>query len=206
VCEPGSVKIDDLMSIERYSHVMHICSNVSGTLAADKTAFDALRSVLPVGTVSGAPKVRAMQIIDEFEPVRRGPYAGAVGYVDFAGNMDTCIALRTLVITPDISTGSGSERAGAAQISDQAIVSTKPVAGKGSSDTSHPSRGGPRGGGDVGSQAALDVAGPWRADVQVGAGIVADSEPAREYQETVHKAQSMLSALHIANTWRADKE
>ncbi|MCH8967280.1 MAG: chorismate-binding protein, partial [Planctomycetes bacterium] len=100
VCEPGSVKIDDLMSVERYSHVMHICSNVSGTLAQGKTAFDAVRSVLPVGTVSGAPKIRAMQIIDELEPVRRGPYAGAVGYIDFGGNMDTCIALRTLVITP----------------------------------------------------------------------------------------------------------
>jgi len=146
VCEPGSVKIDDLMSIERYSHVMHICSNVVGTLRSDKTPFDALRSVLPVGTVSGAPKVRAMQIIDEMETVRRGPYGGAVGYVDFAGNMDTCIALRTLVITP-----------------------TNP--------------------------------GEWRVDAQVGAGIVADSEPAREYQETLNKAQSMLSALHLANTW-----
>ncbi len=146
VCRPGSVKVDDLMSIERYSHVMHICSNVSGTLADDKTPFDAVRSVLPVGTVSGAPKIRAMQIIDELEPVRRGPYAGAVGYLDFRGNMDTCIALRTMVITP---------------------------AGEG----------------------------PWRIDAQVGAGIVADSEPAREYQETLNKAQSMLSALQIANAW-----
>lgn len=100
VCEPGSVVVDDLMSVERYSHVMHICSNVSGQLGEGKTAFDALRSVIPVGTVSGAPKVRAMKIIDELEPVRRGPYAGAVGYIDFGGNMDTCIALRTLVITP----------------------------------------------------------------------------------------------------------
>jgi anthranilate synthase component 1 len=146
VCRPGSVKVDDLMSIERYSHVMHICSNVSGTLADDKTPFDAVRSVLPVGTVSGAPKIRAMQIIDELEPVRRGPYAGAVGYLDFRGNMDTCIALRTMVITP----ASG---------------------------------------------------GQWRIDAQVGAGIVADSEPAREYQETLNKAQSMLSALQIANAW-----
>lgn len=146
VCEPGSVRVDDLMSVERYSHVMHICSNVSGTLAADKNAFDALRSVLPVGTVSGAPKIRAMQIIDELESVRRGPYAGAVGYIDFAGNMDTCIALRTLVITPS-------------------------------------------------------AAGGWRVDAQVGAGIVADSEPASEYRETLNKAQSMLSALQIADAW-----
>lgn len=151
VCEPGSVKIDDLMSIERYSHVMHICSNVSGTIAADKSAFDALRSVLPVGTVSGAPKIRAMQIIDEMEPVRRGAYAGAVGYVDFGGNMDTCIALRTLVITP----------------------------GK---DGKH------------------------RVDAQVGAGIVADSEPAREFDETVNKAQAMLRAVDLALAWQSDVE
>ena len=98
VAQLGSVQLDEVMSVERYSHVMHICSNVTGLLAPGKTAFDALRAVLPVGTVSGAPKIRAMEIIDELEPTRRGPYAGAVGYVDFAGNMDTCIALRTLVI------------------------------------------------------------------------------------------------------------
>src|SRR5690606_13213030 len=85
VCEIGSVVVDDCMSIERYSHVMHISSNVTGTLAAGCTAFDALRVSLPVGTVSGAPKIRAMQIIDEVEPTRRGPYGGAVGYFDFAG-------------------------------------------------------------------------------------------------------------------------
>jgi anthranilate synthase component 1 len=146
VCEPGSVRVEELMSVERYSHVMHICSNVSGTLADGKNAFDALRCVLPVGTVSGAPKIRAMQIIDELETVRRGPYAGAVGYVDFAGNMDTCIALRTLVVTP------------------------------------------------------ADP-GKWRVDAQVGAGIVADSEPPAEYQETLNKAQGMLAALHIADAW-----
>ena len=81
------------MSVEYYSHVMHISSTVTGELADGKTAFDALRAALPVGTVSGAPKVRAMEIIDECEPTRRGPYAGAVGYVDFTGNMDTCIRL-----------------------------------------------------------------------------------------------------------------
>lgn len=100
VAELGSVKLNEVMAIERYSHVMHISSEVEGKLAAGRSAFDALRASLPVGTVSGAPKVRAMQIIDEFEPTRRGPYAGAVGYVDFAGNMDTCIALRTMVVTP----------------------------------------------------------------------------------------------------------
>ncbi|MCP4377823.1 MAG: anthranilate synthase component I [bacterium] len=101
VSEPGSVVLgeSELMAIERYSHVMHISSDVKGKLAEGMTAFDALRAALPVGTVSGAPKIRAMEIIDEFEPTRRGPYAGAVGYVDFCGNMDTCIALRTMVIS-----------------------------------------------------------------------------------------------------------
>jgi anthranilate synthase component 1 len=151
ICKRGSVKIDELMSVERYSHVMHICSNVSGTLAPGMSAFDAVRSVLPVGTVSGAPKIRAMQIIDELEPVRRGPYAGAVGYIDFAGNMDTCITLRTLVMTP--------------------------------------------GEGDM-----------WHVDAQVGAGVVADSEPASEYQETLDKAAGMLSALQIATAWNRQAE
>ena len=93
-----SVKLSDVMTIERYSHVMHITSNVNGELMDDKDAFDALQASLPAGTVSGAPKVRAMEIIDELEPNRRGPYAGAVGYIDFNGNMDTCIALRTMVL------------------------------------------------------------------------------------------------------------
>ncbi|HUU83065.1 MAG TPA: anthranilate synthase component I [Phycisphaerae bacterium] len=146
VAEPGSIRLDEVMSVERYSHVMHICSNVSGRLAGGKTAFDALRAVLPVGTVSGAPKIRAMEIIDELEPNRRGPYAGAVGYFDFAGNMDTCIALRTLVITE------GADR-------------TRQVY------------------------------------AQVGAGIVADSDPSAEYQETLQKAQSMLRAIEVAESW-----
>lgn len=93
-----TVTLSDTMTIERYSHVMHITSNVSGKLKENKTAFDALRACLPAGTVSGAPKIRAMEIIDELEPHRRGPYAGAIGYADFGGNMDTCIALRTIVI------------------------------------------------------------------------------------------------------------
>ncbi len=98
-----SVQVSDVMTIERYSHVMHITSNVSGRLDDDKSAFDALQACLPAGTVSGAPKVRAMEIIDEVEPHRRGPYAGAVGYIDFNGNMDTCIALRTVVIHDNVA-------------------------------------------------------------------------------------------------------
>jgi anthranilate synthase component 1 len=110
VCEFGSVEFSDVMVVERYSHVMHITSNVTGMLTEDRSALDALRAGLPAGTVSGAPKVRAMEIIDEFEPHRRGPYAGAVGYLDFTGNMDTCIALRTLVMqgsTAYVQAGAG---------------------------------------------------------------------------------------------------
>jgi anthranilate synthase component 1 len=143
VAELGSIRLSEIMTVERYSHVMHISSEVIGKLAEGKTAFDALRATLPVGTVTGAPKVRAMQIIDEFEPTLRGPYAGAVGYFDFAGNMDTCIALRTIVITPA---------------------------------------------GD----------GKWNAYVQAGAGIVADSVPAREYEETMSKAAGLFKAIDVA--------
>ena len=133
----GSVELSDVMVIERYSHVMHITSNVTGRLAEGLSAFDALRACLPAGTVSGAPKIRAMQIIDELEPVRRGPYAGAVGYVDFNGSMDTCIALRTVVVTEG------------------------------------------------------------RAYVQSGAGIVADSVPEQEFEETLNKAKGMLVAIEM---------
>ncbi len=146
VAELGSVHLNEVMAVERYSHVMHISSEVQGKLAAGRNAFDALRAALPVGTVSGAPKVRAMQIIDEFEPTRRGPYAGAVGYVDFAGNMDTCIALRTMVVTPG------------------------------------------------------DVFGKHAVYVQAGAGIVADSDPETEYQETISKAKGLLRAIEIAES------
>ena len=144
VADPGTVDLSDVMTIERYSHVMHISSNVTGRLADGATAADALRASLPVGTVSGAPKIRAMQIIDELEPVRRGPYGGAVGYLDFAGNMDMCIALRTIVGTPS------------------------------------------------------DTAGRWTYDIQAGAGIVADSNPAAEYEETLNKAKALLAALRAA--------
>ena len=135
-----TVQLGDVMTIERYSHVMHICSTVTGRLQPGKSAFDALRACLPAGTLSGAPKVRAMEIIDELEPQRRGPYGGAVGYVDFSGNMDTCIALRTLVL-------------------------------KGQT-----------------------------AYLQAGAGIVADSVPAVEREETLNKAMGLLRALEIAET------
>ncbi len=144
VAESGTVKLTETMSVERYSHVMHLSSNVTGRLAPGKTAVDAITAALPVGTVSGAPKVRAMEIIDELEPVRRGPYGGAVGYLDFAGNMDTCIALRTMVATP----GAGSGR--------------------------------------------------WMFDIQAGAGIVAESNPAAEYEETMNKAKALLAAIGIA--------
>ena len=134
----GSVQLSDVMKVERYSHVMHITSNATGKLAEGKTALDALRAGLPAGTVSGAPKVRAMQIIDELEPHRRGPYAGAIGYIDFTGNMDTCIALRTLVMQGQT------------------------------------------------------------AYIQAGAGLVADSVPSAEYQETLSKARGLLKAIEVA--------
>ncbi len=134
----GSVHLSDVMVVERYSHVMHITSNVTGRLREGVTALDALRAGLPAGTVSGAPKVRALEIIDEFEHHRRGPYAGAVGYIDFTGNMDTCSALRTLVMQG------------------QTVY------------------------------------------VQAGAGIVADSVPTAEYQETLNKAKGLLKAIQVA--------
>ncbi|RMF36696.1 MAG: anthranilate synthase component I [Planctomycetota bacterium] len=135
VAEYGSIELSDVMAIERYSHVMHISSNVEGRLRPGLTAMDALKACLPAGTVSGAPKVRAMEIIDEIEPHRRGPYAGAVGYLDYSGNMDTCIALRTIVFAKD------------------------------------------------------------KIYIQAGAGIVADSSPAAEYQETVNKSGAMVKAI-----------
>ena len=140
VSEFGSVELTDVMMVERYSHVMHITSNVCGRLRTGLTPLDALRAGLPAGTVSGAPKVRAMEIIDELEPNKRGPYAGAVGYIDFNGQMDTCIALRTLVMHQG------------------------------------------------------------KIYIQAGAGIVADSVPEAEYQETLNKARAMLKAIHIAES------
>lgn len=143
VAVKGSIQINEQMTVERYSHVMHIVSDVRGKLAPGLKAFDAMRVALPVGTVSGAPKIRAMQIIDELESTKRGPYAGAVGYVDYNGNMDTCIALRTMVITP-----APGER--------------------------------------------------WNVYVQAGGGVVADSTPAGEYQESMNKAAGLLKAVALA--------
>ncbi|MFA5093715.1 MAG: anthranilate synthase component I [Candidatus Omnitrophota bacterium] len=138
VCRYGSVKVSELMVIEKYSHVMHIVSECTGKLKPNKDMFDVIRATFPAGTVSGAPKVRAMEIIDELENTMRGPYAGLVGYFSFSGNTDTCINIRTIVL---------------------------------------------KGG---------------MAYVQAGGGVVADSDPAREYQETVNKAKATIKAIEAA--------
>jgi len=138
VSEPGTVEVSDLMDVERYSHVMHLVTHVQGKLRRDLTAFDALRACFPAGTVSGAPKIRAMEIIAELEPEKRGPYAGAVGYFSFSGNMDMAIAIRTMVVTKGI------------------------------------------------------------AYTQAGCGIVYDSVPEREYEESMNKARALLKAIKQA--------
>ncbi len=138
VCEYGSVRVERLMYVQKFSHVMHITSDVVGRLRSDKTQGDVLRAAFPAGTLSGAPKVRAMQIIDSLEPTRRGPYGGAMGYFGWNGNMDTCITLRTIVV---------------------------------------------KGG---------------KAYVQAGGGVVADSKPADEYDETRNKARAALRAIALA--------
>jgi anthranilate synthase component 1 len=138
VCKPGSVRVTDFMFIERYSHVMHIVSNCRGILDKGRDAYDVLKAAFPAGTVSGAPKIRAMEIIDELENTKRLAYAGAVGYFSFSGNMDTCINIRTILVNGD------------------------------------------------------------NAFIQAGAGIVADSVPEKEYQETVNKAKAMVRAIEIA--------
>jgi anthranilate synthase component 1 len=140
VCEYGSVKPERLMFVERYSHVMHLVSSLRGHLREGVDCFEALMSCFPAGTLSGAPKIRAMEIIDELEPTRRGIYAGAILYLDFSGNLDSCIALRTL------------------------------------------------------------VAKNGRVYIQAGGGVVADSVPAREYQETLNKAHALVKALEIAHS------
>ncbi len=138
VSTPGSVAVNEFMTVEKYSHVMHLVSNVRGKLKPNLTALDALKSCFPAGTVSGAPKIRAMEIISELENERRGVYAGALGYLDFAGNLDTCIAIRT-ILTSD-----------------------------------------------------------GHAYFQAGAGIVADSVPQREFEETEHKAAALRAAIEFA--------
>lgn len=110
VAAAGSVRVNSFMDVERYSHVMHIVSNIEGEIAGGKVALDALLACFPAGTVSGAPKVRAMEVIDELEPEARGPYAGAVGYLSFSGDLDTCITIRTLVVRGDeisVTAGAG---------------------------------------------------------------------------------------------------
>ncbi len=143
ISEPGTVSVTQFMDIERYSHVMHLVSHVQGKLRAGMTQFDALRACFPAGTVSGAPKIRAMEIIAELERDKRGPYAGAVGYFDFSGNLDTAIAIRTIVIKDSV------------------------------------------------------------AHVQAGGGIVADSIPENEYQESLNKAQALLTAIKQAEASHA---
>ncbi|MBD2329007.1 anthranilate synthase component I [Alkalinema sp. FACHB-956] len=140
VCINGSVKVDELMIIERYSHVMHIVSNVIGDLRSDKTAWDLLKACFPAGTVSGAPKIRAMQIIHDLEPCRRGVYSGVYGYYDFEGQLNSAIAIRTMIVQPMEN-------------------------------------------------------GQHRVSVQAGAGLVADSVPESEYEETLNKARAMLEAI-----------
>ncbi len=140
VCVKGSVTVDELMVIERYSHVMHIVSNVIGELEPDKTAWDLLKACFPAGTVSGAPKIRAMEIVNELEPERRGPYSGVYGYYDFEGQLNSAITIRTMIVRP--------------YKENQCMVS-----------------------------------------VQAGAGLVADSVPETEYQETLNKAKGLLEAI-----------
>jgi len=139
VCDYGTVKVEQLMTVERFSHVMHLVSTLRGRLREDVDCFDALMACFPAGTVSGAPKVRAMEIIEELERTRRGIYAGGVLYMDFAGNLDSCIALRTMVVKNGV------------------------------------------------------------AHVQAGGGIVADSTPEGEYQESVNKSRALLTALEVAH-------
>ena len=139
VAEVGTVRVPQFMALERYSHVMHLVSRVEGQLADGHDRLDALVATFPAGTLTGAPKIRAMQIVGDLEPTRRGLYGGAVGYLDFAGNLDFCIAIRTITIRDG------------------------------------------------------------RAELQAGAGVVADSEPAAEYQETLDKAQALVQALDMAN-------
>jgi len=138
VAVTGSVKVTELMTVERYSHVMHLVSNVTAAIRKDLSAVDVLRASFPAGTVSGAPKIRAMEIIEELEPTRRGPYAGSIGYFDFSGNMDMCITIRTILFQNK------------------------------------------------------------KASIQAGAGIVADSDPEKEYNETVNKARGMFRAIEEA--------
>jgi anthranilate synthase component 1 len=138
VCQYGSVRVEELMAVERYSHVMHLVSSLRGILRPQVDCFDALMACFPAGTVTGAPKVRAMEIIDELEPSRRGVYAGAILYLDFSGNLDSCIAIRTMVVKNGVGY------------------------------------------------------------IQAGGGVVHDSVPEREFEESVNKAKALFSAIEMA--------
>jgi anthranilate synthase component 1 len=138
IASTGSVQVNQLMVVERYSHVMHLVTNIQAQLAEGKDCFDLLAATFPAGTLSGAPKIRAMEIIDELEPTRRGTYGGAVGYFSYTGNMDLCITIRTMLVKEG------------------------------------------------------------KIFIQVGAGIVADSDPEKEYQETVNKGEAMMQAISLA--------
>jgi anthranilate synthase component 1 len=138
IAKIGSVQVNQLMCVERYSHVMHLVTNIQALLSEGQDCFDVLAATFPAGTLSGAPKIRAMEIIDELEPTRRGPYGGAVGYFSYSGNMDLCITIRTMLVKEG------------------------------------------------------------KTYIQVGAGIVADSDPDSEYQETVNKGEGMMQAIQLA--------
>ncbi|MCU1350357.1 MAG: anthranilate synthase component, partial [Acidobacteria bacterium] len=145
VCTSGSIEVTDFCHIERYSHVIHLVTNVTGQRRDDRSPIDVFLSAFPAGTVSGAPKIRAMELIDRFEKTRRGPYAGAVAYVGFSGNLDSCITIRTVTLAND------------------------------------------------------------RAYVQAGAGIVYDSDPAREYEETESKSAALRQALGLAKAMMGER-
>ena len=205
VAKPGSVRLPEVMAVERYSHVMHLSSTVTGQLRDEATCWDALRYTLPVGTVSGAPKVRAMQIIDEVEPTRRGPYGGAVGYADFAGDMDMAIALRTMVITPDpehsttepSTTQKPDQTPGAAPSTPDAST-PKPGDAPSMADASTPKPG-------ASTPRASGRPSCWRVYLQAGGGIVADSDPDAEHQETVNKAAALAKAVYLAEQTFTEK-
>jgi anthranilate synthase component 1 len=173
VAVPGTVSVDKLMEVERYSHVMHISSTVTGRLAPGLTPWDALRAALPAGTVSGAPKVRAMQIIDGLEAAKRGPYGGGVGHVGFTGGLDMALALRTMVV-PTAARDGGYLYA------------------------APPGVGGGGGGPPVGAPSSSAPRREWKVYLQAGAGVVADSVPESEYEETVNKAAALGRAVDLA--------
>ncbi|MBD2486925.1 anthranilate synthase component I [Aulosira sp. FACHB-615] len=172
VCEWGTVKVDELLTIERYSHVMHLVSNVIGTLKSDQSAVNLIRAMFPGGTITGCPKVRCMEIIEELEPVRRSLFYGSCGYLDWRGNLDLNILIRTLLLAP----ASPARKQGSSK-SEPEYPQNAPL------PTPH-------------SPLPRQIKTVWG---QVGAGIVADSDPEREWYESLHKAQAQLAALNLIN-------